>query len=87
MIDLKRELKTRGLSTAGNKDELVERLNTYTQNLLGSGSGNKIWKKSRSDYHIPVVLNLFTNKNITYFVAYYSCSNLFVLFFRYRWIW
>lgn len=38
VVDLKRELKTRGLSTAGNKDELVERLNTYTQNLLGSGS-------------------------------------------------
>lgn len=38
VIDLKKELKTRGLSTAGNKDELVERLHTYTQNLLGSGS-------------------------------------------------
>ncbi|XKL67983.1 hypothetical protein PGB90_003474 [Kerria lacca] len=38
VVDLKKELKTRGLSTTGNKDELVERLNTYTQNLLGSGS-------------------------------------------------
>ncbi|KAK7579811.1 hypothetical protein V9T40_000440 [Parthenolecanium corni] len=38
VVDLKKELKTRGLSTAGNKDELVERLNTYTQNLLGTGS-------------------------------------------------
>ncbi|XP_065199697.1 uncharacterized protein LOC135831265 [Planococcus citri] len=38
VVDLKKELKTRGLSTAGNKDELVERLHTYTQNLLGSGS-------------------------------------------------
>jgi hypothetical protein len=36
---LKRELKSRGLSVTGNKDELVERLNTYTHNLLGTGPG------------------------------------------------
>lgn len=62
-MDLKKELKTRGLSTAGNKEELVERLNTYTQNLLGTGSGKSLLLKPTKSLQtsIPSVLILFTD--------------------------
>jgi len=56
VVDLKRELKSRGLSVTGNKDELVERLKTYTQNLLGTGSGKRSsslhFTSLRKYYHI-----------------------------------
>jgi len=38
VVDLKRELKNRGLVTTGNKEDLIERLNAYTTTLLGAST-------------------------------------------------